>query len=78
MNTRSIYKISHLNFSERNLISFYLPKLNVFGTDLKKIISFEQDKFFSLKCYRRNRLLLGYLRMAKELIVTQKQQKTTN
>lgn len=59
VNSRSIYKIKDLNMNERNLISFYLPDLNIFGSDLKKFISSEQDKFFSLKCYRRNRLLLG-------------------
>ena len=59
VNTRSNYKIKDLNVTERNLISFYLPDLNIFGSDLKKQISLEQDKFFSIKCYRRNRLLLG-------------------
>lgn len=59
VNTRSNYKLKDLNLVERNLISFYLPDLNLFGSDLKKQISLEQDKFFSLKCYRRNRLLLG-------------------
>ena len=59
VNTRSNYKIKDLDVSERNLISFYLPDLNIFGSDLKKKISLEQDKFFSMKCYRKNRLLLG-------------------
>ena len=58
-NSRCIYKLNNLNLVERNLISFYLPDLAIFGSDLKKRISLEQDKFFSLKCYRRNRLLLG-------------------
>ena len=56
-NNRSIYKIENLNLNERNLISFFLPDLSIFGSDLKKKLSLEQDKFFSLKCYRRNRLL---------------------
>ena len=59
INTRSIYKMKELNVQERTSISFYLPDLNIFGSDLKKKLSLEQDKFFSLKCYRRNRLLLG-------------------
>lgn len=59
VNTRFIYKIKDLNIIERNTISYYLPDLSLFGSDLKKQISLEQDKFFSLKCYRRNRLLLG-------------------
>ena len=59
VNTRFNYKIQDLNTLERNLISFFLPDLALFGSDLKKKISLEQDKFFSLKCYRRNRLLLG-------------------
>jgi len=59
VNTRSNYKMKDLNVIERTLISFYLPDLSIFGSDLKKKISLEQDKFFSLKCYRRNRLLLG-------------------
>jgi small subunit ribosomal protein S13 len=59
INTRCIYKIKDLNLVERNLISFFLPELSLFGSDLKQKISLEQDKFFSLKCYRRNRLLLG-------------------
>lgn len=59
VNIRSIYKIKDLNVIERNLISFYLPDLSIFGSDLKKQISLEQDKYFALKCYRRNRLLLG-------------------
>jgi len=58
-NINSIYKIQDLNVIERNLISFYLPDLAMYGSDLKKHISLEQDKYFSLKCYRRNRLLLG-------------------
>lgn len=59
VNARSNYKMKDLNVIERNLISFYLPDLNIFGSDLKKKISLEQDKYFSLKCYRKNRLLLG-------------------
>lgn len=59
INVRSIYKIKDLKVIERNLIAFYLPDIATFGSELKKIISLEQDKFFSLKCYRRNRLLLG-------------------
>ncbi len=59
INNRTTYKIENLNLIERNLISFYLPDLALFGSDLKKNISLEQDKFFSLKCYKRNRLLLG-------------------
>ena len=59
VNTRCIYKIQDLNILERNSISYYLPDLGIFGSDLKKKISLEQDKFFSLKCYKRNRLLLG-------------------
>lgn len=58
-NSRSIYKLSGLNLVERNLISFYLPDLAIFGSDLKKKLSLEQEKFFSIKCYRRNRLILG-------------------
>jgi len=59
-NTRSNSKVSELNFHERNAISFYLPDLALFGSDLIKKISLEQEKFFSLKCYKRNRYLLGY------------------
>lgn len=59
INIRIIYKIKTLKVVERNLIAFYLPDIAIFGSDLKKKISLEQDKFFSLKCYRRNRLLLG-------------------
>lgn len=59
VNTRSTYKIKDLYFFERNLISFYLPNLNIFGSDLQKKITLEQDKFFVLKCYKKNRLLLG-------------------
>jgi small subunit ribosomal protein S13 len=59
VNTRSIYMIKELKLKERNAISYYLPDLSLFGSDLKKQISLEQDKFFSLKCYKRNRLLLG-------------------
>ena len=58
-NTKNIYKIKELYFEERNLISFYLPELAIFGTDLKKLITFEEEKFFSLKCYKRNRFILG-------------------
>lgn len=58
-NTRSIYKMKDLNVFQRNMVSFYLPDLAVFGSDLKKKISLEQDKFFSLKCYKRNRFILG-------------------
>jgi len=58
-NVKYVYRIQDLNINERNMISFYLPDLALFGSDLKKKISVEQDKFFSLKCYRRNRLLLG-------------------
>jgi small subunit ribosomal protein S13 len=58
-NVRSLYKVKDLTLNERNLISYYLPDLAIFGSDLKKKISDEQDKFFSLKCYRRNRILLG-------------------
>ncbi len=60
--TNIIYNfgMKELNFNERNYISFYLPDLALFGSDLIKKISAEQEKFFSLKCYKRNRLLLGY------------------
>lgn len=58
-NIRSNYKMKDLSAIERNLISFYLPDLAIFGSDLRKLISSEQDKFFSLKCYKRNRFLLG-------------------
>ena len=54
-----IYKVQDLTASDRNSMSFYLPELALFGSDLKKKISVEQEKFFTLKCYRRNRLLLG-------------------
>lgn len=58
-NVNSIYKVQDLTASDRNSMSFYLPELALFGSDLKKKISVEQEKFFTLKCYRRNRLLLG-------------------
>ena len=59
VNTRCIYKIKDLTVVERNLISFFLPNLGLFGSDLKQNIALELDKFLSVKCYRRNRLLLG-------------------
>lgn len=59
-NVKYNFRISDLGYEERNAISFYLPDLALFGSDLLKKISIEQDKFFSLKCYKRNRFLLGY------------------
>lgn len=58
-NIKNRYKISELYFEERNFISFYLPELAIFGVDLKQKILFETEKFFSLKCYKRNRFVLG-------------------
>jgi len=58
-NVYKSYKISELTFIERNLIPFYLPELKIFGTDLITKIKMEQEKFFSLKCYKRSRFLLG-------------------
>jgi len=59
-NVRRNFFLSELNLHERNMIMFHLPDLALFGSDLMKKISLEQEKFFSLKCYKRNRFLLGY------------------
>lgn len=58
-NNRKIYKMTSLTEKDLTSITFYLPDLAVFGSDLKRELSMELDKFFALKCYRRNRLLLG-------------------
>lgn len=59
-NINSKYSLKDLNFIERNSISFYLPELSIFGSDLVKKISLEHHKYFSLKCYKRNRFILGF------------------
>lgn len=58
-NSRYIYKMKDLNNFELSSISYYLPDIAIFGSDLKRDLSLEIDKFFALKCYRRNRLILG-------------------
>ena len=59
-NTRKLLKFCELTDEDVAVIPYYLPDLALFGHDLLKHISVEQDKFFSLKCYKRNRYLLGY------------------
>jgi small subunit ribosomal protein S13 len=58
-NSRNIYKMTTLTEKDLSSITYYLPDLAIFGSDLKRELSMELDKFFALKCYRRNRLLLG-------------------
>lgn len=58
-NTRYIYLMKDLNFFARDSIPFFLPDLAIFGGDLSNKISLERNKFLSLKCYKRNRYLLG-------------------
>jgi len=58
-NVHKVYRISQLTFLDRTSMIFYLPELKLFGTDLLTKIKMEQDKFLSLKCYKRSRFLLG-------------------
>ena len=63
INTRSIYKMKELNVQERTSISFYLPDLNIFGSDLKKKLSLEQDKFFSLNTSKSESIKVNFLNL---------------
>lgn len=58
LNQQKFWNIKMLEINQINKIKQYLPELGVFDSDLKKALSVEQDKFFELKCYKRNRFLL--------------------
>jgi small subunit ribosomal protein S13 len=58
LNKNKFYTIKTLNSFQIDNIKSFLPKLTIFDSNLKKKISIEYDKFFELKCYKRNRFLL--------------------
>lgn len=63
VNIRQKVYLNKLDFLEQNPVSIiqsYLSCLTVYGGDLMKKISDNIDKFFSFRCYKRNRYLLGY------------------
>jgi len=59
INKNKVWKIQNFNNQQLAKIKQYLPELGYFDSDLKKNLSIEYDKFFELKCYKRNRFLLG-------------------
>ena len=56
---KNIFGFSYIKLRHLNKVFGVNTRSNYKIKDLKKQISLEQDKFFSIKCYRRNRLLLG-------------------
>lgn len=59
LNIRKKWKLINLNINQIYKIKLYLPDLILFDSDLKRLISIEKEKFFELKCYKRNRFLLN-------------------
>lgn len=59
INNRKKFTLEHLSINQVNLIKTYLPDLTLFDSDLKRLILNEREKFFELKCYKRNRFLLN-------------------
>lgn len=57
-NKYTFYTIQSLTSNQINEIKSFLPKFAQFDSVLKKTLSIEYDKFFELKCYKRNRFLL--------------------
>lgn len=53
-----MWTLKDLNVKQIAVIKLYLPDLNTFDADLKKLISIEYDKFFELKNYKRFRFVL--------------------
>ena len=51
-------KLKDLNVYQISLLKQYLPELGIFDNELKKKTNLEYDKFFEIKCYKRNRFLL--------------------
>lgn len=50
--------LKNLDVLKVSLLKQYLPELGVFDNELKKKKTLECDKFFEIKCYKRNRFLL--------------------
>lgn len=57
-NLRKTTNLKNLSIKQINLIKMYLPDITIFDSDLKRFLLNEREKFFELKCYKRNRLLL--------------------
>lgn len=58
-NLRKTWNLENLSIHQINLIKMYLPDITIFDSDLKRSLLNEREKFFELKCYKRNRFLLN-------------------
>lgn len=59
INNRKLLSLENLSIFQINIIKIYLPDITIFDSDLKRLILNEREKFFELKCYKRNRFLLN-------------------
>jgi small subunit ribosomal protein S13 len=62
LNHRKLSNISEFSGSQFMSIKNYFFNNFVFDLELKRLLLNEQEKFLELKCYKRNRILLGYPR----------------
>ena len=59
LNLRRKWNLKNIEVKQIYQIKLYLPDIALFDSDLKRLISSEKEKFFELKCFKRNRFLLN-------------------
>lgn len=58
INKRIILKFNKLSVNQHQYLKFFFPDITLLDSDLKHFLITEKEKYFELKCYKRNRYLL--------------------
>lgn len=58
--TRRTWKYHEIPNIDSEKLDLYLPGWGLFGVSLMKVIAAEKEKYLELRCYKRNRFLLGF------------------
>lgn len=58
INNNKFLTLNNLSLNQQTYLKSYLPDLTLLDSELKRFIINEREKYFELKCYKRNRYLL--------------------